>query len=61
MTCRPNDHRWRPVRGGRREVCQECGTSFPCKTACEHVDCCEATGSPLPDWVAATSPCSAES
>lgn len=31
-------------KGRVRAKCTECGTSFPCKSACRHVDCQEARG-----------------
>jgi hypothetical protein len=40
--CPKRLHDWRMVRGGLREECKNCGTSFPCTTECEHLDCRDA-------------------
>jgi hypothetical protein len=39
MTCDgPDDHTWWTMRGGR-EKCSTCGTVFPCRAKCGHLDC----------------------
>lgn len=48
--CRPSQHDDRLMRGGRVK-CRKCGDVFPCRDACEHVDCAAATGRALPDWI----------
>lgn len=35
---------WSPLRGGRRVRCVGCGDVFPCRSACDHLDCAEARG-----------------
>lgn len=50
--CSPTAHTWRRVRGGKREECITCGTSFPClQEGCGHVDCHEERGEALPEWI----------
>lgn len=35
-----HDTEWKTIRGGRAEVCSECGHRFPCASAfCGHGDC----------------------
>lgn len=51
--CAKNDHNWKPMkRGGAHEQCTKCGDVFPCRSACEHLDCIVATGRPIPDYYA---------
>jgi hypothetical protein len=53
-TCRIRDHDWR--RRGDAEVCERCGTRFPCRDLnCGHVDCWIARGrrGKLPPMVSA--------
>jgi hypothetical protein len=51
--CAKRDHNWKPMkRGGAHEQCTKCGDVFPCRSACEHLDCIVATGRTLPDYVA---------
>lgn len=61
MPCRLLDHQWRAVRthdGAHREICQLCGTVFPCRTTgCGHVDCHLVRGEPLPEGVTADPTC----
>ena len=41
--CKHSD--WRPLRGGKAEVCVDCGMRFPCKDpSCIHSDCMERRG-----------------
>lgn len=49
--CKKSAHDWQPMRGGKRERCVNCGDVYPCRTACEHVDCILDTGRELPDYV----------
>lgn len=55
--------RWSPVRGGRRLRCEGCGDVFPCRHACEHLDCAEARADrddrPDNDCDARSEPCAA--
>lgn len=51
-SCRLRDHAWHPLqRGSDREQCRTCGDVFPCRHACDHLDCRLATQRPLPYWV----------
>ena len=44
-TCRIRDHVWRHKLGGGGEICEKCGTRFPCQDlACGHVDCWQKRG-----------------
>jgi len=49
--CRLRDHRWRLVRGGKREQCDVCGTSFPCRHSCGHLDCAAVKTGEWPNWI----------
>lgn len=50
--CPNTKHLWHPVRGGKRDECETCGTSFPCKQAsCGHIDCHIERGEALPDGI----------
>lgn len=54
QVCSNTKHVWRRVRGGRREKCVTCGTSFPCpRVGCGHIDCHEARGEELPEGITA--------
>ena len=47
--CKHREHDWQPMkRGAAREQCTKCKDVFPCRHACEHYDCCAATGRPMP-------------
>jgi hypothetical protein len=49
--CKHREHDWQPMkRGGAREQCTKCQDVFPCRHACEHLDCCAATGREMPEW-----------
>ena len=52
--CSKSQHDWQPMkrRGSTREQCTKCADVFPCRHACEHLDCIAATGRGMPDWVA---------
>jgi len=40
------------VKARTRETCTVCGNVFPCpRTGCGHIDCHDARGEPLPDWI----------
>ena len=56
MKCNgPRDHTWERLRrGSNRERCTLCGTVYPCRHACEHVDCRCARGEALPHWITTT-------
>jgi len=50
--CNIRDHNWQPMkRGGAHEQCTKCQDIFPCRHACEHLDCIAATGREMPEWV----------
>jgi hypothetical protein len=38
-------------RGGAHEQCTKCLDVFPCRHACDHLDCIVATGRALPEYV----------
>lgn len=47
--CKYREHDWQPTkRGAHREQCTKCGDVFPCRTSCEHYDCCAARGDAMP-------------
>lgn len=49
--CSPRDHNWKPMkRGGAHEQCTKCLDVFPCRSACEHLDCIVATGREIPEY-----------
>jgi hypothetical protein len=49
--CNIREHNWQPMkRGGAHEQCTKCQDVFPCRHACEHLDCCAATNRPMPEW-----------
>lgn len=49
--CSKREHNWKPMkRGGAHEQCTKCGDVFPCRHACEHLDCIAATGRPLTEY-----------
>ena len=50
--CSKRQHDWQPMRRGAREQCTKCADVFPCRHACEHLDCIVATSREMPDWVA---------
>jgi hypothetical protein len=59
--CGPADHTWESAPRARREICTTCGTFFPCKqTECGHIDCHEARGEALPEWIIAVPTSSSE-
>lgn len=44
-------HDWRPLqRGSKFEKCANCGTLFPCRGKCEHLDCCWVKGDAPPEY-----------
>lgn len=62
MTCKLTDHTWQPnPRASSPSVmlpgalvpatCTACGTRYPCKHACDHLDCRLERGDALPAWV----------
>jgi len=57
MPCiNPRDHVWVELRGGNRERCEKCRTVFPCRHACEHLDCMIERGETLPEWARSDRP-----
>lgn len=49
--CSKREHDWKPMkRGGAHEQCTKCQDVFPCRSACEHLDCIAATGRPLTQY-----------
>lgn len=51
--CAKRDHNWKPMkRGGAHEQCTKCHDVFPCRSACDHLDCIVATGRELPSLCA---------
>ncbi len=49
--CNPAEHTDKPMRRGSKHVrCTKCGDIFPCRHACEHLDCMHARGDKLPAW-----------
>lgn len=49
--CSLRKHDWKPMkRGGAHEQCTKCNDIFPCRHACEHLDCIVATGRPLTQY-----------
>ncbi len=60
MTCKHLHWRAKPRASKRSimlpgellpQVCPDCGTTYPCRGDCDHVDCAIETGRPLPDFV----------
>lgn len=46
------DHNWQPMqRGSKREQCRNCETVYPCRHACDHLDCRVDRGDPMPEGV----------
>lgn len=48
--CKPNEHDWERMRGGR-ERCRKCSTTYPCLLDCQHYDCRIDKGQKLPEGV----------
>ncbi len=45
--CKTCDHVDRRIRGSRASVCTKCGDVFPCRSRCDHGDCCVFRGDSL--------------
>lgn len=42
-------HNWAPMkRGSKFEKCTLCGTTFPCRHVCQHLDCRLVKGKEIP-------------
>jgi hypothetical protein len=55
--CQRNDHDWQLVKAkkgthAKRQVCTACGDAFPCRHACDHLDCRDARidAETKPNW-----------
>jgi hypothetical protein len=47
--CSNSKHRW--VRRGKRDVCEVCGTKFPCSNKdCGHGDCADCRVIGIDQW-----------
>jgi hypothetical protein len=53
VRCKPGAHVDVRMRGGKHTRCRLCGDVFPCRHACEHLDCIVATARELPANVGA--------
>lgn len=50
--CKRHEHDYQLVKGGKRQVCTACGDAFPCRHACDHLDCRDARidAETKPNW-----------